>query len=422
VSATSDFVRATFNQRTLICIFTGFSSGLPLYILLQLVPAWLRKEGVSLADIGLFTLIQTPYAWKFVWAPLLDKYRLPFFGLRRGWLLTSQLLLLISIAALPWFDIGHSLWGIAWLSAAIAFFSATQDILLDAYRREILPDRELGFGNSIHVNAYRLAGLIPGALSLVLADHFAWTIVFACTAAFMAVGIGLTLFISEPKHPPQPKTLREAVVEPFKEFFGRRGYRQALLILAFLFLYKLGDNLATALSTTFYIDLGFSLTQIGVIAKNAALWPVIVGSVVGGMLMIRLGINKALWLFGVVQIVSILGFALLANVGANPWVLGFVIGFEYLGVGLGAAASVAFIAKTTNLHFTATQFALLTAIATLPRTFANAFTGYVVEYMGWEHFFYFCFACSIPGMLLLIKVAPWNVRAESDRALVEQEK
>jgi len=403
----SRFYDAVFNRRTLICAFNGFSSGLPLYILITLVPAWLRKEGVGLAEIGLFTLIMLPYNWKFLWAPLLDRYQLPFLGLRRGWMLLFQLALLISIGILPHIGLS-SLGNVAYLAAAVAFFSASQDVVLDAYRREILPDRELGFGNSIAVNAYRIAGLIPGSLSLILADHFSWELVFFVTALFMFFGIGMTLVIAEPPREYHPNSFREAVLDPIREFFQRAGTGHALLIIAFLFFYKLGDNMATALATPFYIDMGFSLSEIGLIAKNAALWPVIFGSILGGLLMIRIGINRALWVFGVVQVVSILGFALLAHVGANQWLLALVIGFEYLGVGLGTSASVAFIARSSDKRFTAFQFALLTAAATLPRTIANSITGFIIEAVGWETFFYLCTLCAAPGMLLLIWVAPWN--------------
>ncbi|WP_188149853.1 AmpG family muropeptide MFS transporter [Teredinibacter waterburyi] len=404
----SAFLQAILNRRTLICIFTGFASGLPLFILLQLVPAWLRKEGVGLAEIGLFTLIQLPYSWKFLWAPVVDRFQLPLLGLRRGWMLLFQVALLISIAALPMVDISNNLMAVAWLATAVAFFSASQDIVLDAYRRELLPDAELGFGNSVHINAYRVAGLIPGSLSLILAEHFDWQFVFMVTALFMLVGIAMTLVIREPEHPHKPHTFRAAVVDPITEFFSRRGYKQALLILLFIVLYKLGDNMATALSTPFYIDLGFSLLDIGLIAKNAALWPWIIGGMAGGILMIKIGINRALWLFGFAQVVSILGFALLAHVGANKLLLGLVLAFEYLGAGLGTAASVAFIARSTDLRYTAFQFALFTAVAALPRTLANAFTGMIIESVGWEYFFYICTLLAIPGMLLLVKVAPWN--------------
>ena len=398
-----------FNRRMLICIFTGFASGLPLYILISLVPAWLRTEGVGLKEIGLFTLIGLPYTWKFFWSPLLERYPLPLLGRRRGWMLLTQVCLLFCIGALPQFDTATQLWPLAALCALIAFLSATQDIVIDAYRRELLPDVELGMGNAIHVNAYRIAGLVPGSLSLILADFLPWDTVFLITAAFMSIAIVLTLSIKEPNHPnPKPATLRAAIVEPFREFFQRLGLRQALLVLSFMFLYKLGDNMATALATPFYIDMGFELSQIGIIAKHAALWPMIVGGLLGGLIMVKIGINRALWAFGVVQLISILGFALMAHIGEGLWLLALVIGFEYLGVGLGAAAFIAFIARTTSRVHSATQFALLTALTAVPRTVANAGTGYLVEAVGWEQFFYVCALLALPGMFLLHKVAPWN--------------
>lgn len=405
--------RAMLNRRMLICIFTGFASGMPLYVLISLVPAWLRTEGVGLKEIGFFALIGLPYIWKFVWSPLLDRYSLSLFtykpGLRRSWMLSTQVLLLVTIGALGFLDPLTQLWPIAWLCLGIAFLSATQDIVLDAYRRQILPDQELGLGNSIHVNAYRVGGLIPGSLSLVLSDFLPWETVFLITAAFVLAGIALTLSIKEPPRThQQPATLQAAIVEPFNDFFSRQGVQQALLILAFMLLYKLGDSMATALATPFYLDMGFSKTEIGVVAKQAALWPMIIGGIAGGILMLKIGINRALWLFGFVQIISILGFAVLARVGGGLWLLGLVIGFEYLGVGLGTAAFVAFIARTTNPAFAATQFALFTALTAVPRTVASAATGIIVEGVGWENFFYMCTLIAIPGMLLLFKVAPWN--------------
>jgi PAT family beta-lactamase induction signal transducer AmpG len=400
---------AILNRRMLICAFTGFTSGLPLYVLIQLVPAWLRVEGVGLAEIGFFALIGFPYTWKFLWSPVMDRYTLPFLGRRRGWMFVTQLALLVSIATLGFFEPQLSIWTVAYLAAAVAFFSASQDIVLDAYRRELLPDIELGLGNTIHVQTYRLAGLVPGSLALILADHLPWNIVFVVVAAFMGVGLILTLIIQEAiSEPTPPKTMREAVIEPFREFIQRKGLRAALLILSFLFLYKLGDNMATALSSAFYIDVGFTLTQIGSIAKFASLVAAIVGGVIGGVMMLTLGINRALWAFGVVQVISILGFAVLAEVGANPWMLGAVVAFEYLGVGLGTAAFTAFIARTTNPIFAATQFALFTALTAVPRTLANAVTGLIVESVGWTSFYLICAVVAIPGMLLLFKVAPWN--------------
>ncbi|MDG1474578.1 MAG: AmpG family muropeptide MFS transporter [Porticoccaceae bacterium] len=410
---TMSIKEALLNRRMLICIFTGFASGMPLYLLISLVPAWLRTEGIGLAEIGFFALIGLPYTWKFLWSPLLDRYSLSLLsfapGLRRGWMLASQVLLLVSIAALGTLNPEQQLWPIAWLCLGIAFLSATQDIVLDAYRRQILPDNELGLGNSIHVNAYRIAGLVPGSLSLILADNMAWDTVFMITAAFMSVGILLTLSIQEPPGVPNsPRSIKHAVVAPFAEFFNRQGTQQALLILAFMLLYKLGDSMATALATPFYLDMGYSKTEIGLVAKQAALWPVIIGGMLGGVLMLKIGINRALWLFGFVQIISILGFAVLARIGEGLWLLGLVIGFEYLGVGLGTAAFVAFIARTTNPAFAATQLALFTALTAIPRTVASAATGIIVDTMGWESFFYLCTLMAIPGMLLLVRVAPWH--------------
>jgi PAT family beta-lactamase induction signal transducer AmpG len=403
------FKEAILNRRMLICVFTGFTSGLPLYVLIQLVPAWLRVEGVGLAEIGFFALIGFPYTWKFLWSPIMDRYTLPFLGRRRGWMLVTQLALLVSIASMGFIKPDLSIWTVAYLAAAVAFFSASQDIVLDAFRRELLPDLELGIGNAIHVQAYRLAGLVPGSLALILADFLPWHTVFVVVAAFMGVGLLLTLLIQEAiSNPSPPKTLRDALVEPFREFIERKGVASAGLILAFMLLYKLGDNMATALQSPFFIDVGFTLTQIGVISKFAALIAAIVGGLAGGVAMIKLGINRALWIFGVVQVISILGFAVLSVVGPDPWMLGAVVAFEYLGVGLGTAAFTAFIARATNPVFAATQFALFTALTAVPRTLANAVTGIIVEQVGWTNFFLLCTAIAIPGMLLLVKVAPWN--------------
>ena len=404
---------ALFNRRMLICVFTGLASGMPLYVLLQLVPAWLRDEGVSLTEIGLFALVGVPYTWKFLWAPLMDRWVPPFLGRRRGWMVICQVALLLLIGLLGTLRPAESTWMIAWLAAAVAFFSASQDVALDAYRREILPDEELGLGNAIHVQAYRISSLVPGSLSLILADILPWSTVFWITSAFMILGIFMALLVTEPDSQlPEGTGLREALVAPFAEYVHRRGWSALLMVLAFMFLYKIGDNMATALATPFYLDMGFSMTQIGLVAKHAALWPAIFGGLLGGLIMVRLGINRALWLFGVVQVVSILGFAVLASNGPLVWLLALVISFEYLGVGMGTAAFTAFIARETSKTYAATQFALFTALAALPRTFANASTGFIVEQVGWVHFFLLCAILALPGMLLLLRVAPWTQARE----------
>ncbi|WP_412478581.1 AmpG family muropeptide MFS transporter [Azonexus sp. IMCC34839] len=418
------WLKALLTRKMLICIFTGFSSGLPLYLLLNLLPAWLRSEGVDLKTIGFFALIQFPYTWKFLWSPLLDRYAIPGFGRRRGWMLLTQIGLLLTIGSLGGLNPQQNIWPILWLAALLAFLSATQDIALDAFRREILDDAELGLGNAVHVNAYRIAGLIPGSLSLILADRLPWDEVFWITSAFMLPGMVMAWRVSEPGIGGQPKTLREAVTEPFREFIERKGWQSALMVLAFIFLYKLGDSLCTALATPFYLDMGFTKTDIGLIAKHAGLWPAVFGALLGGIWMVRLGINRALWLFGVVQLVSIFGFAWLAAqgqfqaIGAEQRLaLALVIGLEALGVGLGTAAFVAFIARTTHPAYTATQMALFTSLAAVPRTFINASAGWLVESLGWLNFFWLCAVLAIPGMLLLMKVAPWQMPAERVREI-----
>jgi PAT family beta-lactamase induction signal transducer AmpG len=409
-------LRVLATRKMLICVFTGFSSGLPLYLLLNLLPAWLRSEGVNLKTIGFFALIQFPYTWKFLWSPLLDRYALPVLGRRRSWTLLMQVGLLVSIGVLGGLSPATDIVPVLWVAALLALFSATQDIALDAYRRELLGEVELGLGNAVHVNAYRVAGLVPGSLSLILADILPWSQVFWITAAFMLPGMVMILLVSEPRVAyAAPKSLRQAVVDPFNEFMGRAGLRGALLVLAFIFLYKLGDSLCTALATPFYLDMGFTKTDIGLIAKHAGLWPAVIGGLLGGLWMVRLGINRALWLFGVVQLVSIFGFAALAWGGPQTVIgveqrlaLAAVIGLEALGVGLGTAAFVAFIARTTHPAYTATQFALFTSLAAVPRTFINASAGWLVESLGWVHFFLLCAALAVPGMLLLSRVAPWH--------------
>ncbi|MDR0564452.1 MAG: AmpG family muropeptide MFS transporter [Azoarcus sp.] len=410
-----NWLRIIFNRRMLVCVFTGFTSGLPLYLLFNLLPAWLKTEGLSLKAIGAFALIQFPYTWKFLWSPLLDRYALPWLGHRRGWMAVFQIALLGIIAWLGRLSPRDDLFLIVLLTAMLAFLSASLDIVLDAFRRNLLADEEQEMGNTLHVNAYKIASLVPGSLSLVLSDHLPWAQVFLITALFMLPGLAMTLLTREPRAEIKPpKTLRSSIVEPFLEFFYRHGIQTALFTLAFILLYKLGDSLCTALATPFYLEMGFTRTEIGLIAKNAGLWPSVLGGVVGGVLMTKIGVNRALWVFGVLQGIAILGFTGLAYLGPADatserlWVLAGVIGFEALGVGLGTAASVSFIARTTHPMYVATQFALLTSLTAVPRTFINASAGWLVEGMGWPSFFWLCFFLAIPGMLLLFKVAPWN--------------
>lgn len=407
--------REYLNRRMLICVFLGFTSGLPLFVLISLVQAWLRSSGVDLKAIGLFALIQFPYTWKFIWAPLMDRF-VPAFGFwrpgrRRGWMLVTQVLVMVAIGAMGYVSPRNAIWTVAALAALLAFFSASQDIVIDAYRRELLPDREQGLGTAIHVNAYKVAGLVPGSLGLILADMLPWPTVFLVTAAFMLPGIITTLVIAEPTvRGAPPKTLEEAVVLPFREFLARDGWNGALLVLGFIFLYKLGDSMATSLATSFYIDLGFTKTEIGVIAKTVGFWASLVGGLVGGVWLVRLGINRGLWIFGIFQMVASAGFAWLAHQGPTSMGLAVVIALEAGAAGLGTAAFTAYIARATDPRYTATQFALFTSLASVPRTFANAGAGFIVAQIGWFEFFVACVALAVPGLLLLPRVAPWGAQ------------
>lgn len=410
-------LQVLFSRRMLVCVFTGFSSGLPLFIFLNLLPAWLHASQVDIRAIGLMSLLQMPYVAKFLWAPLLDCFSISSLGRRRGWLVVLHIALIVSIASMGLVDPASGLQSLFLLGVLTSFLSASLDVVIDAFRRELLPDAELGLGNSIHVNAYKIAGLVPGALALFLADHLAWHTVFFIVALFMLPGLLMALLVQEPQQNVlPPRNLQCAVIDPFREFIHRNGLWSALLVLAFVFLYKLGDSLATSLATKFYLDMGFTKSEIAVVAKNAALWPSITGGLLGGLLMVRIGIYRALWIFGAIQLLVIPGFAWLSVVGHNLWVLAFVVGTEALGVGLGTAAFVAYIASTTHPAYTATQLALLTALAAVPRTLINASSGYLVSVLGWTNFFWLCTLLAVPGMLLLLKVAPWPQVKSADQS------
>ncbi|WP_244814673.1 AmpG family muropeptide MFS transporter [Caballeronia sp. Lep1P3] len=405
--------RSFLNARILICISLGFASGLPLFTQLSLLQAWLTKEHIDVKQIGLFALLGLPYTWKFVWAPLMDRYvpRLPFWrpGRRRGWMLITQVFVMLAIAAFGFTSPQQNIWTVAAIAGLLTLFSASQDIAIDAYRRELLHDNEQGLGNAVHVNAYKIAGLVPGSLALILASHAPWKTVFLVTAAFMVPGIVTTLFVKEPEiHGAPPKSLRDAVIEPFHEFVTRDGWRAALLVLGFIFLYKLGDTMATALATKFFLDIGFTMTQIGVIAKTVAFWTSIAGGIVGGVFLVKIGIARGLWIFGVLQILATFGFAWLAKIGPSPLALAVLYGFETFSTGLTLATFTAYIASTTDPRYTATQFALFTSLAAVPRTLVSSVSGFIVAQTGWFEYFIVCIALSIPGMLLLPLIAPWR--------------
>ena len=392
--------------RMLVALLMGFACGLPLLLTISLLQAWMKEEGVDLTVIGLMALVGLPYTLKFLWAPFLDRFTLPFFGRRKGWLLIAQLSLIFSIVGLGLTDPGNNPWMVAFAAFLVTFFSASQDIVVDAYRREDLPDEELGLGSSLYVNGYRVGMLLASGGGLIMADHMSFFMVYVIMAACMLPGVLTTMLAPEPDvSAGTPKSLKEAAIGPLVDYFSRNG---AVWILAFILLYKIGDTMASAMTMPFYLDMGFSKTEIGTVVKIFGFWATIAGSLIGGVLMLHMGINRSLWIFGFLQALSTAGFAFLAKIGYNVGLLSGVIAFENLSAGMGTAAYVAFMASITNKKFTATQYALLTSLMGIPRVMASAPTGFLAKNIGWEGFFIFCTLIAIPGMLLLVKFAPWN--------------
>jgi len=402
-------LRTIFSPRMLIALAMGFASGLPLLLTLSVLQAWMKEEGVDLGTIGLFALVQLPYTLKFLWAPVMDRFTLPFLGRRRGWLLVFQVLLMLAIMTLGMTNPVADPVMVAFCALLVTFFSASQDIVVDAYRREALADEELGLGSSLYVNGYRIGMLLAGGGGLILADVFSFQTVYLLLGLTMCIGIATTLLAPEPPEAAgAPRTLRAAVIEPFIEYFRRP---EALWILAFILLYKIGDTMASAMTTPFYLDLGFTKTEIGAVVKLFGFWATIAGGLMGGVLILRTGIYRALWYFGILQAVSTAGFAVLAQVGDQIAALAAVIAFENLSGGMGTAAYVAFMAAMTDKRFTATQYALLSSLMGVPRVLASAPTGYLAEWLGWFSFFAFCALIAVPGMLILRRFRPWLDRS-----------
>ena len=400
-----EILTAIFSIRMMIAFIMGFSSGLPLLLTGSVLQAWMTEEGVDLSTIGVFALVGLPYTLKFLWAPALDRYTLPFLGRRRGWLLVAQVALIAAIAGLGLSQPAINLSGVALAALLVSFFSATQDIVIDAYRREALADDEQGLGASLYVNGYRVGMLLASGGGLILADIIAFSQVYLFLAACMAVGLVTTLFAPEPPTPDgQPKTLAAAVFQPFSEFFRRRD---AVLILLFILLYKVGDTMASHMTTPFYLDIGFTKTEIGTVVKLFGFWATIVGGLLGGILILRFGIYRTLWAFGILQAVSTAGFALLAQLGPTTIGLAGVIAFENLSGGMGTAAFIAFMASQTDTRFTATQYALLSSLMGIPRVLVAAPTGLIAGQLGWEIFFLGCALIAIPGLLLLRRFKGW---------------
>ena len=403
-----------FSGRMLVAFLMGFACGLPLLLTIGVLQAWMKESGVDLTWIGMITLVQIPYTWKFLWAPFMDRFTPPFLGRRRGWLILAQIALIFSIIGLGFSDPVDKAGLMVVAAVLVAFFSASQDIVVDAYRREDLADEELGLGSSLYIYGYRIGMWLASGGGLILADHMPFSKVYFIMALCMLVGVFTTLFAPEPKVDVKPpRSMKEAVLDPLRDYFRRN---EALWILAFILLFKIGDTMAAAITTPFYLDIGFTKTEIGTVVKVFGSWAMIAGAILGGVVMLRLGINRSLWLFGVLQALSTAGFALLARIGYSIPVLSGVIAFENLSSGMGTAAFVAFMASITNKKFTATQYALLTSIMGLPRVVASAPTGFLAKHMGWESFFIACALIAIPGILLLFKFAPWKSEPDLETA------
>lgn len=396
----------------------GFVSGLPLALTSSTLQAWMVTEGVDLAVIGLFSFVGMPYAFKFLWSPLMDRYAPPalsFLGRRRGWMLATQILLVASISAMAFSSPSQSPSLLALLAMMLAFASASQDIVIDAYRVEILEKNELGAGAGVAIMGYRVAMLFSGAFALFLADHISWRAVYLIMAATMAIGAAITFFAPKPLNElPPPQSLKEAVVEPFKEYFSRVG---AIEMLIFMIIYKLDVALTLAMNTPFFLNLGFTKTDIAAVTKLFGMIAVIGGTLIGGALMVRMTMKSALLWFGLAQALSGLTFTALAHYGKNYSLMVAVVFTENFCSGLGNAAFTAFMMSLTNKKFTATQYALLGSFMALSRYMAGAPSGFLAKSLDWEGYFILCTLIGIPGLLMVIfRYDKWTAAANHSKS------
>ena len=397
-------------KKILVSLIMGFVSGVPLLLTITLLQAWLTDEGISKSTIGLFALVGLPYSLKFLWAPFFDRYVINKLGRRRGWLIVSQILLIVSIIGLGLTNPALNPLNVAILALLVTFFSASQDIVIDAFRRESLHDNEQTLGASAYVLGYRIGALAAGAGGLILADMMSYQYVYSIMAAIMIIGVITTLLAEEPETVGEPSSFINAVKNPFIEFFQRfkdknnTNVMVPILILMFILLYKVGDTMAHSLSTNFYLDIGFTKTEIGTVVKVFGLVATLIGAFLGGIISIKIGLFRSLIIFGLFQAIATLGFAALAIIGNSILALMVVISLENLAAGMGYTAYLAFIANMTNKEFTATQFALMTAIMSLPRTIFSGSSGFLVELFDWELYFVFCSLIAIPALIILSKL------------------
>jgi PAT family beta-lactamase induction signal transducer AmpG len=398
------YVQVFRSRRIAVITFLGFSSGLPLALTGATLQAWMAVAGVDLKTIGIFALVGLPYTLKFFWSPLMDRFVPPFFGRRRGWIIITQIGLVLGISVMAFSNPRGGPLFLAVIALLVAFGSASQDIVIDAYRTDILHEEERGVGAAVSVMGYRIGALVSGGLALVLSDHIGWRTTYLLMAGAMGVGIISAVLGPEPGGGTvPPKSMKEAIYGPMKEYFSRNS---ALLLLLLIILYKLGDAYAGALTTAFLIrGVGFSASDVGEINKGLGFISVIIGAIFGGALMVRLKLFNSLLVFGLLQAVSNLSFMALAWVGKSYGVLIFAVAFENLSGGMGTAAFVALLMAMCNHRYTATQYALLSSLAALGRIFISPTSGFLVESIGWPAFFFVTFLVAAPGLFLL-----WRLR------------
>ena len=396
-------LKSLANRRVVAVFFLGFASGLPLALAGGTLQAWMAVEGVDLKTIGFFSLVGLPYALKFFWAPLLDRYALPFLGRRRGWILGTQLALMILIVMLGFTSPKDTPWLVALFALLLTFTSASQDIVFDAYRTDVLREKERGLGAAVSVTGYRIAMLASGALALILAGPLGWRLTYLLMAGLMLIGTMATIFGPEPEETVRPpQSLKEAISGPLTEFFSRPA---AWAFLALIILYKIGDAFAGSLTTAFLIrGPGFSIGEVGAINKGLGLMATIIGALYGGVMLARLGLYRSLMIFGILQAISNLSFMVLAYAGKVYSIMVAAVAFENLAGGMGTAAFVAFLMALCDHRYTATQFALLSALASLGRIFVGPPSGYLSHEVGWVVFFFVTFLAALPGLALLYKM------------------
>jgi PAT family beta-lactamase induction signal transducer AmpG len=395
--------------RTASVVLLSFSSGLPLGLVWIAIPDWLRTIGVDIRVVGLITLAQAPWTFKFLWSPLMDRYAPGFWGRRRGWVAVTQVALfaitlgLAGVEATP-----DAAWVVGSLALAIAFASASQDIAYDAYTVDVLHDDEKGVAAGAKIAAYRAAMYIAGAGAITLTGLYSWRVTAIGLALLYVPMLIITWKAPEPEEAViSPKTLKEAVWYPFLGFLSRH---RSLEILAFVFLYKFADNLAQGLLRPFLVDMGYSDLDRGLALGTIALFAILTGAFLGGALTTVMGLGHALWVFGFLQIFSNVGYILVANSGVNRPLMYGAMGFESFTQGLGAGAFIALLLRMTQKRFSATQYALFSSLFGIPRLFGGPLAGFLVYGLGWTSFFWVTIAAGVPGLVLLYRFVPLGVR------------